>query len=301
MSLLVTGSIGIDSVRTPHGDAPDVLGGSAVYFSFAASLFSPVRLVAAVGDDFPEEFRAAFRGRPIDIAGLETRAGSKTFRWKARYDGDMNTAVTLETHLNVLGERAPRVPPEFRDSRYLFLANAHPANQQAAIDQVASPRLVVCDTMNLWIDTARDALLATLRRVQGVVMNDGEARMLTSCTNLIEAGRRIVQLGPRFVIIKKGEHGSLLFDQEGVFALPGYPTTDVRDPTGAGDSFAGGFMGYLASVDRTDHAALRNAVVRGTVAASFTIEGFSLDALRQATREAVETRLQHMRNLVQFD
>jgi len=301
MSLLVTGSIGVDTVQTPHGHVADVLGGSAVYFSFAASLFSPVRLVGVVGDDFPNEYRRTFDGRPVDLAGLETRAGSKTFRWHGRYEGDMNSAQTLRTDLNVLAERGPTIPASFRDSRFVFLANTHPVLQRELLAQLERPYLVVCDTMNLWIETARDELIETLSRVHGIIFNDGEARMLTGRANLIDAGRAILDLGPRFVVIKKGEHGSIVMDRDDLFILPAYPTTEVRDPTGAGDSFAGGILGYLASQGRADAASLRSAVVRGTIAASFTIEGFSLEGLRRADLAGVTSRLAVLRDMVTFE
>lgn len=301
MSLLVTGSIGIDTVETPLGRAADVLGGSAVYFSFASSIFTPVRLVGVVGEDFPSTFREVFAGRPIDIAGLETRKGSRTFRWSGKYVGDMNAAQTLRTDLNVLGEAGPKIPAAFVDSQFVFLANTHPALQRDLLGQLKSPGLVVADTMNLWIETARDELVKTLGVVHGVVLNDGEARLLTGRTNLIEAGRAVLELGPRFVVIKKGEHGSLLVTREDLFALPAYPTTKVADPTGAGDSFAGGMLGYLASVGRSGAADLRAALARGTVTASFTIEGFSLDALKAATRAGIEERLGKLRALTRFD
>lgn len=301
MSLLVTGSIGIDTVETPHGMARDVLGGSAVYFSLAASLFAPVRSVGVVGDDFPEDMLGVFKDRPVDTAGIERRRGSRTFRWHGKYVGDMNAAQTIRTDLNVLGEAGPKIPPGFRDSRYVFLANTHPALQRDLLSQLAAPRLVVCDTMNLWIDTTRDELLKTLGLVHGVVLNDGEARLLTGKNGLVDAARAVLELGPRFVIIKKGEHGSLLVERDDLFVLPAFPTTEVRDPTGAGDSFAGGMLGYLAAQDRDDAAALRSAVARGTVTASITIEGFSMDELRRATPAAVEQRLGRLRDVCRFN
>jgi sugar/nucleoside kinase (ribokinase family) len=295
MSLLVTGSIGIDTIQTPTGQASDVLGGSAVYFSLAASLLSPVRLVGVVGDDFPKEFLNVFAGRPIDLRGLETRKGSKTFRWHGRYVGDMNEAETLRTDLNVLGERAPKVPAAFGDSKVVFLANTHPALQRELLAQVARPEFIVCDTMNLWIRTTRQELCQTLAAVDGVVLNDAEARLLTEESLLVRAGRRIQKMGPKFVLIKKGEHGCVMFVGETVWALPAFPTADVVDPTGAGDSFAGGMMGYLASLGRYDAQAVKAAVARGTVAASFAIEAFSLEGLRRATAEAFEARLKQYR------
>jgi len=301
MSLLVTGTVGIDTVETPHGKAVDVLGGSASYFAFAASLLAPVRLVGAVGGDFPPEMRDIFRARPIDTTGLEVRGGSKTFRWAGRYEGDMNAAQTLRTDLNVVSEAPPRIPEAFRDSRFVFLANTHPSVQREFIGQLRGAALIVCDTMNLWIGQFRDELLKTLALVHGVVLNDGEARMLTDQTNLISAGREVLRLGPKFVVVKKGEHGAILITADDLFAIPAYPTTSVKDPTGAGDSFAGGMMGYLASVDRTDFGAIRSAMARGACVASITIEGFSLDALKAADKGEVERRLARFRALTAYD
>ncbi len=295
MSLLVTGSIGIDTIQTPAGQAADVLGGSAIYFSFAASLLTPVRLVGAVGEDFPRHYLDILKERPIDTRGLEIRKGSKTFRWQGRYVGDMNEAETLRTDLNILGERAPKVPAEFRDSKVVFLANTHPALQRELLAQVTKPEFVVCDTMNLWIRTSRDELCKTLAAVDGVVLNDGEARLLTGENLLVRAGRQIQKMGPKFVLLKKGEHGCLMFAGETVWALPAFPTADLVDPTGAGDSFAGGTMAYLAKVRRYDAETIRAAIARGTVTASFAIEAFSLDGLRKATMEAFEARLQQYR------
>ncbi|MGC4121541.1 MAG: PfkB family carbohydrate kinase [Myxococcales bacterium] len=231
MSLLVTGSIGIDSIQTPAGQAADVLGGSAIYFSFAASLLAPVRLVGVVGEDFPRHYLDLFKGRPIDPAGLEIRKGSKTFRWQGRYVGDMNEAETLRTDLNVLAENAPKVPAAFRDSKVVFLANTHPALQRELLAQVEKPEFVVCDTMNLWIKTTRDELCKTLGVVDGVVLNDGEARLLTTESLLVRAGRQIQQMGPKLVLIKKGEHGCLMFYGSEVWAMPAFPTAELVDPT----------------------------------------------------------------------
>jgi sugar/nucleoside kinase (ribokinase family) len=292
MSLLVTGSIGIDTVSTPYGAAENVLGGSAVYFAFAASQYVPVRLVGVVGEDFPEEFLEMLASRPIDLAGMERRRGSKTFRWHGRFERDMNEADTMQVQLNVLSERGPTVPAAFLDSSVVFLANTHPTLQRQLLGQLHGPRLVFCDTMNLWIEVERESLLETLRLVGGVILNDGEARLLTGQNNLVVAGEEILRLGPRYVIIKKGEHGSLLFSREGITAVPGYPTQWVVDPTGAGDSFAGGFLGYLASAVELDGAALRMALVHGTVAASFVIEGFSLDRVINLTREEIDRRVE---------
>jgi len=300
MSLLVTGTIGIDTVETPHGKAADVLGGSAVYFAFAAGLLTPVRLVGVVGDDFPASFRDLLRGRPIDAGGLEVRKGSRTFRWQGKYVGDMNSAETLRTDLNVVSESPPKIPESFRDSQFVFLANTHPALQRGFIDQLTSPKLIVCDTMNLWIGEFRDELIKTLGRVQGVVLNDGEARMLTGQNHLVLAGRDVLRLGPRFVIIKKGEHGAVLVTADELFVMPAFPTTKVVDPTGAGDSFAGGLMGYLASIGRTDTEAIKSAMARGACIASITIEAFSLDSIKAATPAQVNGRLAEFRRVSSY-
>ncbi|MFQ5423833.1 MAG: PfkB family carbohydrate kinase [Phycisphaerae bacterium] len=301
MSLLVTGTIGIDTVETPHGRAEDVLGGSAVYFAFAARLLAPVRLVGVVGDDFPPSFRELLDAPRIDTTGLETRNGSKTFRWHGKYHRDMNIRDSLRTDLNVIAEAPPVLPDAFRDSRYVFLANTHPALQCGFMDQLTGPGFVVCDTMDLWIREHRADLLKTFARVNGVVLNDGEVRMLTGIDDLILAGRAVLDLGPTLVVIKKGEHGAMLVMRDDVFVLPAYPTAAVKDPTGAGDSFAGGMMAWLAAVDRTDPAALRSAIARGTCAASITIEDFSLDAIRAADQQALESRLARFRSTLAFD
>ena len=301
MSLLVTGSIGIDTVTSPHGHVEGVLGGTAVYFSFAAMHYTPVRLVAAVGDDFPPEFREVLASRDIDLTGLETRQGSKTFRWSGRYEGDMNQAETVDVRINVLAEPCAKVPDAFADSDTVFLAVTHPTGQRQLLAQLRSPKLAVCDTVNFWIETERESLLETLRLVNGVIINDGEARQLTERVNLIEAGEAVLNLGPKFVIIKKGEHGALLITAEGVAAIPAFPTKAVRDPTGAGDSFAGGFMGYVAQQGRHDFDTLRRALVRGTVAASFTIEDFSLRRVQNLTREEVNQRVDQLLSMLRFE
>jgi len=300
MALLVTGSIGIDTVASPHGSVENVLGGSAVYFSFAAAHYCPVRLVAVVGDDFPEDFRGVLELRKIDLTGLETRVGSKTFRWAGKYIGDMNEAETVGVELNVLAERGPRVPEKIADSQTVFLANTHPDLQRELLGQVTSPKLTVMDTMNLWIETERDSLLETMRMVTGVIINDAESRQLTGKMNLIEAGEAVLALGPEFVMIKKGEHGALLVTPEGPVAIPAYPTKSVRDPTGAGDSFAGGALGFLTSEGKHDPATLARAMVRGTVAASFTIEDFSLGRVNALTRSDIDARVDTFLGMLRF-
>lgn len=301
MSLLVTGSLGIDTIISPHGRAEEVLGGTAVNFSLAAAFYGPVRLVGVVGGDFPSDFRRVLESRQIDLSGLEVRPGSRTFRWTGRYAGDMNEAETVDVQLNVLAEAGPKVPASFRDSTFVFLATTHPTLQRDLLGQLSGPRLVVCDTMNLWIKTERDSLWETLRRVNGVILNDGEARMLTERVNLLHAADALLEVGPRFVVIKKGEHGSLLVTREQTAALPAFPARVVRDPTGAGDSFAGGFMGYLAAQGRDDLVTLKQAVARGTVAASFQIEDFSTRRTERLTREEIEARVKEYVAMLRVD
>ncbi len=301
MSLLVTGSIGIDTVRTPHGEATDVLGGTAVYASFAATFFTPVRLVGVVGDDFPDRFREVFKKREIDLSGLETRRGSKTFRWTGKFVGAMNEAETIEVGLNVLAETGPGVPAAFADSEVVFLANTHPARQRELLSQLTAPKLTVCDSMNLWIENEREELLETLAVVDGVIINDAESRQLMGKFNLIEIGESLLGLGPKFAVIKKGEHGAILFTQDGPTAIPAFPTGAVHDPTGAGDSFAGGMLGYLTATGDFSPAALRRALVRGTICASFTIEGFSLSRVLEVTRENIDRRVETFLSMLRID
>lgn len=301
MSLLVTGSIGIDTIETPHGRAENVLGGSAVYFSLAAALFTQVRMVGVVGEDFDQAWLAPLTDRRICTRGVEGRPGSRTFRWHGRYQGAMNEAETVDVKLNVLGERGAKLPEEYRDSRFVFLANSHPALQRDFVGQLHGADLVVMDTMNLWITTEGQELRRTMEAVHGIVLNEGEARLLTLKTNLYSAGRDILRMGPKFCIIKKGEHGALLVSNDDVFIMPAYPTEKVIDPTGAGDSFAGGMMGYLAHVARFDRDALRAAIARGTVAASFVIESFSVEASAKTTPDQVHQRLGELSRMVQFD
>jgi sugar/nucleoside kinase (ribokinase family) len=301
MSLLVTGSIGIDSVETPRGKVEDVLGGSAIYFSLSAALFSPVRLVGVVGADFDPDWLAPLAARPIDLSGLERRAGSRTFRWHGRYTGAMNEAETMAVELNVLTERGPLIPEKFADSRFVFLANTHPVLQREFAERMRSAELIVCDTMNLWILNENAELRKTFAAVHGVVLNEGEARLLTDRHNLVSAGRDILKMGPKFVIIKKGEHGSLMVSRNDLFVMPAYPTENVVDPTGCGDSFAGAIMGHLAAQDRSDPATLRAAIARGSIVSSFVIESFSVEALHRATLAEVSERLQALRKIAAFE
>ncbi|MGD1278689.1 MAG: PfkB family carbohydrate kinase [Tepidisphaeraceae bacterium] len=300
MSLLVTGSIAIDTVETPSGKRADVIGGSAVYFAYAASFFAPVRLVGVVGDDCPQALLNVFDGRCVDTSGLEIRKGSKTFRWHGSYVKDLNDAETVAVNLNVLAERSPKIPEKFLDSQYVFLANTHPVLQQQTLATLASPKLVVADTMNLWIQTQREELLKLLGKIDGLVLNDGEIRLLTEKTNLIAAARDVLKMGPKFVVIKKGEHGSLLVSDRDTFVLPGFPAQQVVDPTGAGDSFAGGMMGYLATQMSLSPATIKRAMAFGTVVASFTISDFSLAGLAAVTREQIDDRWQEFKAAMSF-
>ena len=301
MSLLVTGSLGIDTVETPHGKAGEVLGGSAVYFAVAATHFTDVRLVGVVGEDFPQSFSDLMKQAGIDLAGLEIRKGSKTFRWSGKYSEDMNDRDTLDVQLNVLEEKGPTVPAAFADSDILFLANTHPALQREMRSQVKNPRLTVCDTMDLWIESARDDLLKTLKVVDGLVINDGEARQLTGKNDNIAAAAALLKLGPRFAVVKKGEHGAILVTEKGLSVIPAYPTMDVVDPTGAGDSFAGGMLGYLCTQAEIDDAALKRSLIRGTVTASITIEDFSLTRIKDTTRDEIEKRVRAFSEMLRIE
>ncbi|HRQ71998.1 MAG TPA: PfkB family carbohydrate kinase [Phycisphaerales bacterium] len=306
MSLTVTGTIGIDTVFTPDGQHREsVLGGSCTYFAAAASFYAPVRIVAVVGDDFPAEFRRTIAGfTNVDAAGLETRRGSKTFRWGGRYQPDMDHRDTLYTELNVLTEAPPPVPDAYRDSRFVFLANTHPAVQIGLLDQFPDRRLAVADTMDLWINTARAELELLLTRVDGLALNFDEAEQFTGLRNTVAAGRRLLDFGPRFVVVKKGEHGAILVHRDGIAALPAYPAERVVDPTGAGDSFAGGLMGFLASsrdaAEPTAFDAVRRAMAHGTVIASFTIEAFSLDRLASLSRAEIDARFAEYQQMLRL-
>ncbi len=294
MALIVTGSIGIDTVSTPSSERREgIMGGSCAYFAAAASFYCPVRIVAVAGDDLPPAFTETFKRFGIDTRGLEIRKGEKTFRWGGKYLGNMDRRETLFTELNVLGGKPAAIPPSYRDSRFVFLANAPPAVQRAMLESFPERKLAVADTMDLWISTAKDDLLALLKEVDGLVLNYDEAEQLTGKTNAVAAAKRILCLGPRFVVVKKGEHGCILVHRDGIAALPAYPAETVIDPTGAGDTFAGGMMGYLAGNDLEDPAAFPNvlkALAHGTVMASFTIEAFSLERLERLTKDELAAR-----------
>jgi len=300
MPLLVVGSVALDSVHTPHEVREDVLGGSAVYFSYAASFFTSVRLVGVVGEDWPGEHTQFLRARRIDTSGLQIVPGGKTFRWRGRYETNMNDRETLEVHLNVLGDFDPVLPDDFKRCPYVFLANGSPRAQLKVLDQMTGPRLVVADTMDLWIRNNHDELMQLFRRVEGLVMNDSEAKLLTGDENLVRAGHRIRELGPKFVVIKKGEHGAMFFSQHETYVLPAYPTECVIDPTGAGDSFAGGMMGYLAETGNFDPPSLKRAMAYGFLVASFNVEDFSLERLKEISREDLEFRLRQYQRMLSF-
>ncbi len=300
MPLLVVGSVALDSVETPSDRRDDVLGGSAVFFSYAASYFTNVRLVGVVGDDWPAQHTALLERRGIDTAGLQIVPGGKTFRWRGKYLPNMNDRETLEVHLNVFEQFNPVLPEDYRRARYLFLANGAPSVQHQVLDQVSGASLVVADTMDLWIRTQHDELMRLLRRVDGLVMNDSEAKLLTDDENLVRAGHRIRELGPKFVVIKKGEHGAMFFSEHETYVLPAYPTSQVIDPTGAGDSFAGGMMGYLAASGNFDPKTLKEAMAYGILVASFNVEDFSLDRMQAIERADLEQRMAQYRKMLSF-
>ena len=300
MPILVVGSIAYDSVRTPFGEVQEVLGGSAAYFSVAASFFHPVRLVAAVGLDFKSEDEAVLRERGIDLSGLSREQG-KTFRWQGEYGYNLNEARTLATHLNVFEHFSPRLPPQYRDSDFVFLANIDPDLQSGVLSQVNHPALVALDTMNYWIENKPDALRRSLKGAHLVVINDGEARQLTGEINLLRAAQSVFSWGPTTLVVKRGEYGVLMFTRESCFAAPAYPLEEVRDPTGAGDSFAGGFMGYLARSGERGDAAIRQAIIMGSVMASFNVEQFSLERMRRLTLAEIEDRFRAFKALTHFE
>ncbi len=300
MALLVVGSVAFDSIQTPYGRAEEILGGSATYFSVTASCFVPVNVVAVVGEDFGEQQLRVFTDRAIDISGLE-RARGKTFRWRGEYVGDMREARTLETQLNVFESFAPKIPAPYLLSSHLFLGNINPALQLHVRRQLPDASLVACDTMNFWIKGAPDELKKTLATVDMLVVNEGEAGMLSGADNLRQAAAEIQKLGPRIVVVKRGEYGACLFKDSTIFFAPGYPLEQIQDPTGAGDTFAGGLMGYLARTGDLSEAGLRRALVYGSVMASFAVEEFGLKRLLRVTQEEIETRFNEFKSMTHFD
>jgi sugar/nucleoside kinase (ribokinase family) len=300
MSVLVVGSIAIDEVKTPFEHHQELLGGSASYASVAASFFSPVQLVGVVGDDFPDAHRKLFEKRGIDAAGLQTAKG-ETFRWSGEYSWDFNVRKTLSVALNVFEHFEPKLPAAYRKTQLVLLGNIAPRLQLHVLSQMQKPRFVVADTMDLWIETAKADLMELLKKIDALCLNDSEARELTKQTSLIKAGQAILGYGPKYVVVKKGEHGALLFSKNEFFSAPAYPLEDIHDPTGAGDCFVGGIMGYLASQKKIDFASLKKAIVLGSVIASFNVEAFSLRRLEKLGQKDIEERYQQIKVMSYFD
>jgi sugar/nucleoside kinase (ribokinase family) len=299
MGIVVVGTVAFDTVETPFGRGENVLGGSATYFSTSASFFTDVSLVAVVGDDFPAEHISFLKSRDINTDGLQQIPG-KTFHWTGRYGYDLNEAQTLDTQLNVLMEFRPHLPESYRDADYLFLANIDPDLQTEVLDQVRRPKLVACDTMNFWISSKPEALKKVLRKVDIVVINEGEARQFTNQSNLVKAARDIIALGCKRLVVKRGEYGVLMFTADSVFAAPAYPLEEVFDPTGAGDTFAGGFMGYLANTGDLSEEGIRQAIIFGSVMASFNVEDFSLNRMKRLEYREIEARYRNFKALTSF-
>ena len=301
MSILVVGSVALDSVETPFGKIENALGGSATYFSVAASFFyNNIYLVGVVGTDFPKEHVDFLISQGIELDGLEQIEDGKTFRWGCSYIDDLNAAETHFTDLNVFSNFQPKLPKSYQNSPYVFLANINPELQINVLRQMTTPKLVVCDTMNLWIDISQPMLLETLKEVDILILNDAEARQLTGEDNLTRAGKKILTFGPTRVIIKKGEHGAISLTESTFFAAPAYPLTNVVDPTGAGDSFAGGFMGSLATLNSFSEQSIRRSIINGTVIASFNVEDFSLDRQRTLTPQEIGERFHQLEEIVRF-
>jgi sugar/nucleoside kinase (ribokinase family) len=300
VSLLVVGSVAFDALESPYGKVERVLGGAATYFAVAASFFAHVGIVAIVGDDFTEKDAAIFRGRSIDTEGLEHAPG-KTFFWAGRYSENLNERVTLATELNVFAEFKPKLPEKYRGSKYVFLANIAPDLQRSVLHQVkGKPKLAVLDTMNYWIERSNAELRETLRHVDILMINDSETRELSNEHNLLRAAKHIFKMGPSTLVVKRGEYGAMMVDKNGVFSVPAFPLEEPHDPTGAGDSFAGGFMGYLAGAGKKTDAELRRAMVYGSVLGSFAVERFGLDRLRALKRSEIHARARHFAKLTQF-
>ena len=301
MSLVVVGSVAFDSIKTPGGQVDDALGGSAVHFAIAASLFTPVRLVGVVGGDFPTEHLDLLEAHSVDLAGLRVQEDGRTFRWSGEYFDDMNQRETLSVELNVLDNYQPTLPESYRDSGFVFLGNGPPITQASVLDQVDGRPFVLADTMDLWIQTAHRELVDLLPRLDGLVLNDQEAFLLSDEGNLVQAGRKILSMGPRFVVVKKGEHGSMIFHPDGQIALPAQPLSSVCDPTGAGDSFAGGLMGFLARHGSVDLASFKNAVAWGTVTASFCCEAFGVHGILSADPDGLRARYEEFRSMLTLE
>ena len=300
MSILVVGSIALDSIETPFGKVEEVLGGSAVYFSLAASFFASINLVGVVGKDFPEEHLQVLQQRDVDLEGLQREEG-KTFRWAGNYGYDLNEAQTLDTQLNVFSHFTPTIPDKYRRSELVFLANIDPTLQLSVLKQVHRPQVIACDTMNFWIENKLDALKETIKWTDILLINEAEARELAKEANLIKAGRSILSLGPETLVVKQGNYGALMFTENSIFSAPAYPLEDTVDPTGAGDTFAGGFMGYLANSCNLQESEIRKAIIFGSVLASFAVERFSIDRLRSLTFQEIKNRYGEFKRLTLFE
>ncbi len=298
--LLVVGSVALDTVKTPFGEVSEVLGGSATFFSTAASYFTSVDLIAVVGEDFPPQHLDFLKSRGIDVTGLERRPGA-TFRWKGEYTHQLNEAHTLDTKLNVFETFRPQIPDAYRSPDLLFLGNIDPELQLDVLQKLSRPPLVACDTMNFWINGKRDALWRVLEQVDILIINDGEARALGEDSNLVKVAKKVLARGPKHLIIKRGEYGVLMFNEKQVFGAPAFPLEDVRDPTGAGDTFAGGFLGYLTATGDRSLEAFKQAIIFGSVMASFTVEAFSLDRLRILDYKEVQERFRAFKRLTHFE
>lgn len=301
MSLLVVGSVAFDAVETPFGKTEKMLGGSASHFSLSASYYTDVRIVGVVGDDFSEAEQQVFDAHQINTSDLERIPEGKTFRWFGRYDYDLNVAHTLDTQLNVFADFQPKISPESKNARLVFLGNIQPDLQRGVREQIPNAELVALDTMNLWIDTARESLIHTIESVDVVIINDAEARQLTAIPNLIKAARTLLSWGPKALIVKRGEYGAALFTADSYFAIPAYPLESVFDPTGAGDTFAGGFMGYLSSQEKLDEAAMRRAMIFGSVMASFNVEEFGTARVERLTHDEINQRFRTFRQMTHFE
>jgi len=300
MSLLIVGSIALDNVKTPFGEHQNILGGSAIHASNAASFFSSVNLVGVVGKDFPTEHLHFLKKRNIDTSGIQIKKG-KTFHWEGYYEYDMNQAHTLKTDLNVFADFDPIIPDNYKDSEFVFLANIDPTLQLKVLQQIKKPKFIMLDTMNFWIETKKDILLKAINSVDLLVLNDAEARQFIDTPNLIKAAQELLATGVKKVIIKKGEHGAILFEKDNVFVAPSYPLEKIIDPTGAGDSFAGGLIGYLSKTNDLSHANLRKAIITGTAMASFNVEDFSLNRLKSLTKTEITKRIKKLKNITDFE
>lgn len=299
MSMLVVGTVALDSVQTPAGKVNDVLGGSAAYAAVSASFFTKVKLVSIAGEDFPEEYINFFRGREIDIQGLQLERG-RTFKWSGYYGCDLNNAQTLKTELNLLSQFNPVLPENYKKEEFIFLANIDPQVQLRVLNQISSPKLVICDTMNYWIAHQREALEDVVKRIDVLVLNDSEAREFSGQTSLLKAAKNLLNLGPRLIIIKRGEYGCLLFSRAFLFSIPAYLLEKVSDPTGAGDTFAGAFLGYLAGCDKITESSFKKAVVSGTIMSSFIVEDFSLNRLKTLDKTDIEKRFNEFQQMTTF-